>query len=328
MLGVALAVEPAIGQEPPTIGVIDFYGLKTITEDQVRAVLPYAEGDSVAINFEFGDQELAMAEALGVFGVQLESVCCIGPQLGILYVGIAETPSPGLEYRPEPDGDAVLPPEIVANDTAFNDAVLAALQAGEFLTEDVSEGHSLVEHPDIRALQRKNIDYAERYRDILIEVLHGAREQRAIAATVIAYASDKSSIVPHLQRAALDPDAEVRNNAIRALTLIAYYADEYPERGIEIRPDMFVEMLNSLVWSDRNKASAVLSVLTKTRDPVLMQQLRAEALPSLIEMCRWQVDGHAYMPCVILERVVGLPEQDQLHPKETTIGMALQLIPP
>jgi hypothetical protein len=87
-------------------------------------------------------------------------------------------------------------------------------------------------------------------------------------------------------------------------------------------------MLSSIVWTDRNKASAVLWPLTQHRDDALLQQIRDRALPALIDMCGWRTAGHAFMPCIILERVVGLPDRNELHPKETTIAMAQQLMEP
>jgi hypothetical protein len=43
--------------------------------------------------------------------------------------------------------------------------------------------------------------------------------------------------------------------------------------------------------------------LTKSRPSQLLMHLRVEALPSLIEMARWQDLGHAYAYKVILGRI-------------------------
>jgi hypothetical protein len=133
-------------------------------------------------------------------------------------------------------------------------------------------------------------------------------------------------VVPYLQAAVLDPDEEVRNNATRALSLIAAFANQHPELDIEIDAEVFVDMLNSVWFGDRNKASAVLMQLTESRDPTLMQLIRDKALPSLIEMCRWHWRGHSFVPCKLLERAIGLPEQKELRSKNMTINAALELL--
>lgn len=329
LLTVALLSAPIHAQESLTIGIIDFYGLRSITEDEVRAVLPFSIGDLISIDRPFppANLESEMAEALEVSRVDISSICCPEPNVGILYVGVEERRIPGLRYRPEPTGNVSLPPEIQETDRKIEAAMKAAVRAGD-AEEDRSKGHSLMMNPEVRALQERYVNYAEQYREVFIEVLHGSAQQRALAATVLAYASDKKAIVPHLEEAVLDPNEDVRNSATRALTLIAMYANEHPESGIEIRADVFVDMLNSLEWSDRNKATGVLWSLTDSRDPALMQHIRAKALPSLIEMCRWKADGHSFMPCIILERAVGLPEQEELHPKDVTIAAALELVQP
>jgi hypothetical protein len=46
-------------------------------------------------------------------------------------------------------------------------------------------------------------------------------------------------------------------------------------------------------WTDLNKSSLALAALTEARDPILMEDPRARALSSLIEMARWKSHGHA-----------------------------------
>jgi len=67
-------------------------------------------------------------------------------------------------------------------------------------------------------------------------------------------------------------------------------------------------MLNSGVWSDRNKAGMLQMALTGPRPPQLLNRLRADALPSLIEMARWKNAGHAYAYKMMLGRIAGFDE--------------------
>jgi hypothetical protein len=75
----------------------------------------------------------------------------------------------------------------------------------------------------------------------------------------------------------------------------------------------FIDLINSGIWSDRNKGSFVLLELTRTRDPNLLTALRAKALDSLIEMARWRSMGHALPARVVLGRIAGLPEEGLLQ---------------
>jgi hypothetical protein len=68
-------------------------------------------------------------------------------------------------------------------------------------------------------------------------------------------------------------------------------------------------MLNSLSWSDRNKALLVLQILTDKRDQSVIDQLRERALPSLVEMSRWKSLGHALPAYMLLGRIAGLTDQ-------------------
>jgi len=59
---------------------------------------------------------------------------------------------------------------------------------------------------------------------------------------------------------------------------------------------------------DRNKAGLWLAALAVSRSPQLLERLRTNALPSLIEMARWGNPGHAYSYRVLLGRIAGLDE--------------------
>ena len=107
-----------------------------------------------------------------------------------------------------------------------------------------------------------------------------------------------------------DPDPDVRNNATRALLVFAEFSPKPPVQKIKISPQPFIEMLNSCIWSDRNKSSAALAKLTEKRDPALLAEIRSQALPSLLEMASWKNLGHALYPLMILGRIGGLPDDE------------------
>ena len=265
------------GQGTPTIGIIDFYGLRTITESQVRALLPFKEGNSGSPEFFTPSLESKIAEALGIHSVKIAGVCCSEPGVGIVYVGVEEMPTLSVDYHAPPIGDAVLPREILETVDEIDTVLSAMLQSGDAVNmrEDQSEGHALSIIPEIRALQERYLDYAEQYRERLLEVLHNSAdaEQRAIAANVLGYASDKQAIVPELEHAVLDPSDGVRNDATRALAVIAAYGDRHPELDIEIRPDVYIDMLNSIIFSGWKKFEPLWNLMIQMKKLNLMTPL-------------------------------------------------------
>ncbi|HVH71736.1 MAG TPA: hypothetical protein VNB49_11580 [Candidatus Dormibacteraeota bacterium] len=114
-----------------------------------------------------------------------------------------------------------------------------------------------------------------------------------------------SGQIAALARATEDMDADVRNNALRALWILAM---DSTEAAAEIPGQDFVQMLNSRNWHDRNKAGSLLTSITVSRPRQLLERLRTTALPSLIEMAQWENPGHAYSYRVLLGRIAGLDD--------------------
>lgn len=164
-----------------------------------------------------------------------------------------------------------------------------------------------------RAIQERFVTYARdlgRLRQVLRQ---SADEQhRALAANVLGYASDKQAVVGDLVYGMGDPSDEVRNNSMRALGIIGQFGSRSPELKIHVPTKPFIRLLNSLVWTDRNKAAYALMELTGSRDAALLKSLRKQALRSLIEMARWKSDGHAYPAFCLLGRISSWSE-DQIH---------------
>jgi hypothetical protein len=77
-----------------------------------------------------------------------------------------------------------------------------------------------------------------------------------------------------------------------------------------IPPGPFIRLLDSPVWTDRNKAGWALLALTERRDPELLAKLRRRAIVPLVEMARWKSGGHAMPAVMILGRIAGQPEED------------------
>jgi hypothetical protein len=303
------AVYHVAAQQNATVGIVDLYGLRQITEGQVREALRIVEGDTITES-TLRNAEKRVRALAGVSDARVDGVCCDNGKT-IVYVGIEEKGTPALRFNAPPKGRARLPDDVLRAGAAFDAAFEKAVERGDF-QEDQSHGHSLMHDPGARAVQEGFVALANRYDRQLREVLRDSdkAEQRARAAQVLGYATDKASVVGDLSSAMRDPDADVRNNATRALWVIATFAQKAPDRKIHVPADPFVDLLNSLTWTDRNKSSLALMSLTEPRDPALLSTLRQQSVPALTEMARWKSQGHAVAPTMILGRVAGIPETD------------------
>ena len=304
---IALLAGLAAAQTPPTVGVIDFYGLNKLTQDRVRKSLGFHEGDPLPRSKANVEEVL---DALpGVVESHLEAVCCDGTRM-VLYVGIEERGAAHFDLREPPDGEVMLSPEIIALYRRFFDAFEEAVRRGS-TAEDLTHGHSLMADPLAREIQLQFPPVAEKNIAQLRDVLRNSSddEQRAIAAGLIGYFPKKDQVAADLQFALRDADPGVRSNAARALVALAVYARLHEDSGIKLEPTWFIEMLNSLSWSDRARALTALEILTDTRDAQMLSQLRQRALPALAEMSRWKTLEHALPAFILTGRLAGLTEQ-------------------
>lgn len=308
ILPVLLLATASVYAQDLRLDVLDFYGLRKVTESQIRKALGVREGDRLPPSK--GDAEAKLDQIAGVVESHLEAVCCDNGQT-ILYVGIEERGAPHFDLREPPDGEANLPDEIVNTYHRFLEAAQIASRRGS-VEEDLTHGHPLMADGSARAVQEMFPALADQYFEHIRGVLRSSSDesQRAIAAYVLVYATRKSEIVNGLQYALKDPDPGVRNNAARSLVALSVLAKLDPTSGINISPTWFIEMLNSLSWSDRNRALKALQTLTDSRDPLVLDQLRTRSLDALIDMARWKTLSHALPAFILLGRVAGMPEPE------------------
>lgn len=304
---VLLAVTAAYAQDLK-VDVLDFYGLRKVSESQVRKALGVKEGDRMPPSK--GDAEAKLDQISGVVESHLEAVCCDNGQT-ILYVGIEERGAPHFDLREPPEGDANLPDEIATAYNRFLEAAQAASRRGS-TAEDLTRGHPLMADGSARAIQETFPTLVDQNLASVRAVLRTSSDeaQRAMAAYVLVYATRKKDIVNDLQYGLKDADAGVRNNAARSLVALSVLAKLDPSSEINISPTWFIEMLNSLSRSDRNRALWALQTLTDSRDPLVLDQLRTRALDALVDMARWKTLSHALPAFILLGRVAGIPEPE------------------
>jgi hypothetical protein len=309
MLGILHASVDAAGQDIP-VGIIDFYGLHGVPAGSARAALTFREGDTLSFAGDERPAALAASEARlaalpGVESARFELVCCDSGRM-IVFVGITERGQAPIEYRSAPVGEERLPADVVATGEEFTRALELAVQRGD-AAEDRSQGHALNRDSSMRACQDRFLVYAKRDLPALRQVLRNSSNprERALSAQVLGYAPDKAAVVDDLVYAMSDPDPMVRNNATRALMVMAEMKPGDGRVMPQIPAAPFITLLNSPVWSDRNKAAGALEVLTGHPVPGLLDTLRRSATGPLVEMARWKSQGHAQAAYMILARIGG-----------------------
>ena len=292
-----------------TADTLDFFGLRRLTETDVRAALKLKEGDV----FKRSSAKSLVAELEKIPGVAKATVSPItvdGSGKLKVFIGIQEEGAAGFTLRDAPQGEQRLPDNLAQIYRDFISALGPAVRKGGD-NEDHSQGHALNQNPELRKAQDAAIAQLKENTAMVREVLRASSnaEDRRAAAWLLGYAPDKKAIAADLVEAARDPDGTVRNNATRALGAIATLAAARPALGIVIKPDVFLDMLRSVTWTDRNKVSFLLDGMTKSGATELLRTLRERALPELIEIARWKSDGHAFPAIRILGRIAGWEDQ-------------------
>lgn len=307
---ITLFVASALAQDKPfVVGEIEFFGYSHLDLNRIKAALPLHEGDVIAIQDFPATKEKIGQSVKGEIGrdaTDVKFVCCDDCGNLMVFVGLPGESSLRFQYNPSPKGSARFPRSILdLYDRAMDlNAEAVQKQPGE----DRSKGYGLSAYAPLRETQLAIRQFA-RHNDLLIRrVLRSSVEpkERRAAAYALGYARQSEAQISALVRASRDADGTVRNDAVRALGVLASSSERV---SAWIPAEDFARMLNSRVWEDRNKAGLLLDVLSRRRDPRLLRVLRSQALESLVEMARWRNPGHAWDARVILGRIAGIEEE-------------------
>ena len=273
---------------------VNYFGYKGIDLIRLKKNMPFAVGDKIDRNDVVANRKKVFDAVLKSTGKGATDAAFITlNQNMVLFVGVA-----GDTYKPEifksaPSEKITLPNELIICYRKQMDAI------HEVVTNGSKEHRSISEKLDdeIKVLSKPVADQ-------LVNVLLNAAdpEQRYVAAYCLGLVASNKSELDALASAAKDPDSTVRNNAVRELCESAMLN---PELAKKIDPSCFIQMLGSGTWTDRNKSTFMLETLTRTENKAVMDKLRVEAVPTLIEMARWNKE-HARPSLVILGRIANL----------------------
>jgi len=276
---------------------------------KLRSVLPIQSGESIKQS-DWSSYRSRIEEAIrsqtGKPPTDVARVCCDENGNSMIYIGVAGTSSVALQHKPAPTGEDRLPAAALKLNQESEEALTKAALAGR-TQQDLSNSYALSVDPELRAKELQIREFALANEPLLRSVLSSSSdaEHRAIAAQFLGYVNVSERQIADLTEAARDPDEGVRNNAVRALGVVASSSQQ---RARMILPNPFIALLKSDKWVDRNKGAWLLVNLTESRDPKLLKQLRTEAMAALVEMARWQFAGHASLARRLLGRIAGIEE--------------------
>jgi hypothetical protein len=297
--------------EIPAIGQINFFGYGGIDLQPIEAALPIQVGAVLKIEALESTQGLIEQRIRTVIGhgpTNIDFVCCDDNHHLLVFIGLGGTTSHKPSFHPIPKGTDSLQPAALRLYQHDLDALMLATKRGS-VAEDDSKGYALATDPALRKIQTAMRAYALDRAPEFERVLKNAADtqQRLVSAALLGYSQRSSSQVQGLADAVLDSEPEVRNNAVRALMVLAS-VKQTDLRKLSVEP---VEaLLLSGVWSDRNKASLLLDQLTASRDPAMLRELHTTSLDAIIEGASWHGDpGHAGAFVILLGRIAKLPEE-------------------
>jgi hypothetical protein len=294
------------------VGEIALFGTDGINVQKLQSALPVTKGEELTddqIPELFERIKSTVDSALGHKPTDVTMVCCNNRGEDIVYIGLGGRNTVTIPFVAAPKGRTCLSEDALRLYKAEMEAWVEAFRKGK-PSEDDSQGYALLSDSTLRDNELAARKYAVAHQQRVEQVLQSCArpEDRQAAAWILGYALKSRKQIAAQVRASRDEDETVRNNAVRALSVLATSSSR---TASEIPPDSFIELLNSGVWSDRNKAGWLLVILSSNRNPKLLQQLKSTALPSLIEMAKWD-SGHAEAYRMLLGRIAGL-EDAQIH---------------
>ncbi len=137
------------------------------------------------------------------------------------------------------------------------------------------------DHPDLMPFLASFNEGASRNEDVLYEIAERDRDgdHRTKAILLLAHTNNVDRLLPVLGRAIYDPNAGVRNYAMRIMIMMAR---DDAERNYPV--DDLVAALDFPETTDRNKSAVTLLALSES--PIHSEIIRREALPTLLQLLR------------------------------------------
>ncbi len=289
------------------LGEIEFFGYSGLDIAALRKALPVHEGDQVSQSQKTVDGvTAAVKRVVGLEPTDVATICCDNKGEAMIYVGLGKQRG-DFKYNSAPTGTSSFPKNITKLYDQAMDALVQAVSKGN-AGEDYSKGYSLSADAKLHSKQLAIREYALAHEEWILQVLENSSDaqQRVVASELLGYAQQSGKQIAALAQASHDANGDVRNNAVRALLVLAR---SDPRVAAQIPAAEFIPLLHSGTWTDLNKGCGLLEPLSAGRDQKLLGRLREQALDALMEMARWRSPGHSYSAKVILGRIAGIEEK-------------------
>jgi hypothetical protein len=295
-----------------TISGIYYFGCDGSFVNEIKVALPIHVGDKhvsedqKSIKSKVGN---AVWQTIRCFPTNVAIINC-GKDTWNVYIGLPGRSVSTPTYNPPPKEDQELPKEATELYEDMMQTLAEVLSTKGGVIEDDSKGYALSADPQLREKELKFRQWSLQHESTVKKILTSSAvsSQRAIAAEALGYLDPSIEQTDILIEACRDEGSGVRNNATRALACIAKSNKTLAAR-MPAAP--FVQMLNSGIWTDRNKGEFVLMRLCD-QNPALLQTNRNQIFQALAEMSCWD-EPHARGAQSLLKRACGLTD-DRLKP--------------
>jgi hypothetical protein len=302
-VGVAKSQPSDFEHQKFQIGSINYFGYGGLPLEKIRAAIPWHVGDTLSFaTFSRKPVEDAVSKEIGKPPTDVNITCCDSSHHLEVYIGLPGSTSRAVPVATVLTGSTRLDPKGLRLYEKADALLWQAVASGNG-SEDDSKGYMISKNPPLRAITLQMRSYAFSREQELTHVLQtsGKVEDRRAAACLLGYVERSPTQSQALSRAISDPDDQVRNNAARALEVLA----AIPGAGdiqIDIAP--FIALLYSGKWTDRNKASLFLARVADKKEPSILNSLRDKAMGPLTEGASWSdVPGHSTPFLLILARI-------------------------
>ncbi|MGK3997729.1 HEAT repeat domain-containing protein [Sorangium sp. So ce1024] len=220
-----------------------------------------------------------------------------------------------LSFGPHPSGDFEDPAGLLAAWKDYQDTFFSMVYEKEIGPGRVAcpAFHCLggYEHEKLRPYGERFVNDVPPNEDELIRILKEDKdpEDRGAAAFLLAHIKDGEKLVSLMLPVLNDPDALVRNNAMRVLMDVAMLHHDVP---IPLTP--FLKALDGPTTTDRNKAAGVTwGLINRPEGTKLHAQVIKEAGPTLLKLLKLEQPNNHDIAYRILKKVSGrdFPERDR-----------------
>jgi hypothetical protein len=209
-----------------------------------------------------------------------------------------------MAFNAVPRGSVEDPAGLVAAYRKYFDQGMKLLQTGAIPSTDppcaVLHCAPGSDHPSLRAETERFTREVPKYRQQILRVLRSDRDpqNRAAAAFLLGHLQDAQWVANALSPATTDPNATVRNNALRVLIMLAHRT---PPVSIPLAP--ILRALQFPATSDRNKAGYVLAALADR--PENREPIRRQVGPVLLEMLQLEQPNNHDPAFEVLRKISG-----------------------